>query len=177
MRSIFLPGALAALLAFLSPSAAAAHGWFATNPPLLSLSLGAAQIFDSHQEIFWGMEYRPAFRFCHFGPWLFFGSGKDNAFYAALGVLIDLELGHDWVLTPSFGGGYYDAENGMDLGFDAEFRSGIELTRRFRNGHRVGLAFSHLSNGSLSNRNPGTETLGLVYSFPFLSLFHSAPPP
>ena len=177
MRSIFLPAALAALLAVPPPCTRAAHEWFASDPPLLSLSLGAAQIFDSPQEIFWGMEYRPAFRFCHFGPWLFFGSGKDNAFYAALGVLIHLELGHDWVLTPSFGGGYYDAENGMDLGFDAEFRSGIELARRFRNGHRIGLAFSHLSNGSLSNRNPGTETLGLVYSFPFLSLFRSAPPP
>ena len=177
MRPLLLPGALAALLAFHPVSARAAHEWFASDPPLLSLSLGAAQIFDSHPEVFWGMEYRPAFRFCHFGPWLFFGSGKDNAFYAALGILVDLELGHNWVLTPSFGAGYYNAVNGMDLGFDAEFRSGIELARRFRNGHRIGLAFSHLSNGSLSNRNPGTETLGLVYSFPFLSLFHSAPPP
>jgi hypothetical protein len=149
-----------------------AHEWFAREPPLLSLSMGVSQILDSPQEPHWGAEYRPAYRFFHFGPWLFFGTGKNEEFYMAVGVLLNLELGRGWVLTPSFGGGYYNAEDGLDLGFDAEFRSGIELARRFRNGHRLGIAFSHLSNGALSERNPGTETFGLVYSFPLDALFH-----
>ena len=168
---------LAALLPFGVPGPAAARGWFAQDPPLLSLSLGAAQIFDDPQEAFWGVEYRPAFRFFRFGPWFFFGSGKNAAFYAAAGVLLNLELGRGWVLTPSFGGGYYNAEDGLDLGFDAEFRSGVELAKRFGNGHRLGLAFSHLSNGALSDRNPGTETLGLVYSLPLDALFRRRPDP
>ena len=154
---------------------AAAHEWFADDPPLFSLSAGAAQIFDSHQELYWGIEYRPAFRFFHLGPWLSFGTGKHHEFYAAAGVLLNLELGRGWVLAPSFGGGYYNAEDGLDLGFDAEFRSGVELAKRFGNGHRLGLAFSHLSNGALSDRNPGTETLGLSYSIPIDFLFRRAP--
>ena len=172
MRYWFLSLALPGLLAFCPLAAHATHEWFANDPPLLSLNAGAAQIFDSHLEAFWGVEYRPAFRFYRFGPWLFFGGGKNESFYAAVGVLINLELGHGWIFTPSFGGGYYNAEDGLDLGFDAEFRSGIELSKRFRNGHRFGFSFSHLSNGALSKRNPGTETLGLVYSFPLHGWLH-----
>ena len=158
-----------------NPPRTRAHEWFAEDPPLLNLSTGATQIFDSHQEIYWGLECRPALRFHHLGPWFSVGTGKNHEFYAAMGILLNLELGRNWVLTPSFGGGYYNASSGLDLGFDAEFRSGIELTKRFRNGHRLGLAFSHLSNGSLSDKNPGTETLGLVYSIPLDFLFRRAP--
>ena len=63
---------------------------------------------------------------------------------------------------------------GLSLGFDAEFRSAIELTKRFSNDHRLGLCFAHLSNGSLSDYNPGTETLGLFYSIPLDFLFRRA---
>ena len=175
MRRRILPVGLALLLVGGPLSAAAAHEWFAPDPPLFSLSTGAAQIFDSHQEVYWGLEYRPAFRFFHLGPWLFFGTGKSDEFYAAVGVLLNLELGRGWVLTPGFGGGYYNASSGLDLGFDAEFRTGVELAKRFPNGHRLGLSLAHLSNGSLSDKNPGTETLGLVYSIPLDFLFRRGP--
>ena len=154
---------------------ARAHARFADDPPLFSLSTGAAEIFDRRQELYWGIEYRPAFRLFHLGPWLSFGTGKHHEFYAAVGVLLNIELGRDWVLTPSFGGGYYNASSGLDLGFDAEFRTGIELAKRFRNGHRLGVSLAHLSNGSLSDKNPGTETLGLSYSIPLDFLFRRGP--
>ena len=153
---------------------AAAHEWFADDPPLLSLNTGVAEIFDSHQEIYWGVEYRPAFRFFQLGPWMFFGTGRRHGFYAAAGVLLNLELGRDWVLTPSFGGGYYNASSGLDLGFDAEFRTAVELAKRFRNGQRIGISLAHLSNGSLSDQNPGTETVGFSYSIPLDFLFRRA---
>ena len=172
MRSrSFLVLALAVPLLEAAP-ASAARDWFADDPPLLTLGTGAAQVLDSHQELFWGIEYRPAFRFCQLGPWLSFGSGKHHEFYAAVGVLLNVELGRGWVLTPSFGGGYYNASSGLDLGFDAEFRSGIELTKRFQNGQRLGINCAHLSNGSLSDKNPGTETLGVSYSIPLSILFN-----
>ena len=158
----------------LDPVPAAAHEWFADDPPLLSLSTGAAQIFDSHQELYWGIGYRPAFRFFHLGPWLSFCTGKHREFYAAAGVLLNLELGRGWVLSPSFGGGYYNASSGLDLGFDAEFRTAVELAKRFRNGQRLGLSLAHLSNGSLSDQNPGTETFGVTYSIPLDFLFRRA---
>ena len=149
----------------------AGHAWFAESPPLAVVGTGVAEIFDTHQEIYWNMEYRPAFRFYHIGPWLSFGTGKSHEFYAGLGLLIDFELGRDWVCTPSFGGGYYNAASGLDLGFDAEFRSGLELSKRFANGQRLGLAFSHISNGSLGRHNPGSETLGLNYVIPIGRIF------
>ena len=151
--------------------ASAAPAWFADNPPLLVAGTGAAGIFDPHQEIYWNLEYRPAFRCCHFGPWLSFGTGRNHEFYAAAGVLLDVELGRGWVFTPGFGGGYYNAASGLDLGFDAEFRSSLELSRRFRNGSRLGFVFAHVSNGSLGDKNPGSETLGLNCAVPLDRLF------
>ena len=154
---------------------AGAREWFADSPALLSLGVGVGQIFDSHQDFFWGVEYRPAFRAYHVGPYFLFGTGRNDEFYAAVGVLADVELGRGWVLTPSFAAGYYNAANGLDLGFDAEFRTAVELARRFGNGQRLGLCIAHLSNGSLSDHNPGTETLGLSYSIPIDFLFRRAP--
>ena len=185
MTRILLPGlshsrilplvALVACAAMVLPSAA--HDWFADDPPLLSLGAGAAEILDSHQELFWNIEYRPAVRFYHIGPWMSFGTGNNHEFYAAVGVLLNIEIGRGWVLTPSFGGGYYNSSSGIDLGFDAEFRSGVELSKRLPNGHRFGLNFAHLSNGSLSDKNPGTESLGIVYSIPLDFLFRSRATP
>ena len=157
---------LAVALASATLPALAEPESFAPDLPLVSLNIGAAQIFDPRMELFWGVEYRPAFRFLHLGPWLFFGTGKNAEFYASAGVLLDVQLGRNWLLTPSFGGGYYNASAGLDLGFNAQFRTGIEVAKRLKNGHRLGLAFTHLSNGSLSDKNPGTETLGLAYSIP-----------
>lgn len=161
-------------LLLLNPASAAAPR-FADGPPLVSLGVGVAQVFDNHQEFFWGVEYRPAFRLFHVGPWFLFGTGKNDEFYAAAGVLADVELGRGWVFTPSFGAGYYNASDGLDLGFDTQFRTAVELARRFGRGQRLGLCFAHLSNGSLSDTNPGTETLGISYSFPIDFFFRRAP--
>ena len=161
-------------LLLLNPASAAAPR-FADGPPLVSLGVGVAQVFDNHQEFFWGVEYRPAFRLFHVGPWLLFGTGKNDEFYAAAGVLADVELGRGWVFTPSFGAGYYNASDGLDLGFDIQFRTAVELARRFGRGQRLGLCFAHLSNGSLSDTNPGTETLSISYSFPIDFFFRRAP--
>ena len=164
---------LAALALGAGPAAAAPR--FVDSPPLLSLGVGMGQIFDDHQDFFWGIEYRPAFRVIHVGPYFLFGTGRNDEFYAAVGVLADVELGRGWVLTPSFAAGYYNASSGLDLGFDAEFRTAVELARRFGHGQRLGLCLAHLSNGSLSDHNPGTETLGVSYSFPLDFLFRRAP--
>ena len=142
------------------------HAVMPPEPPLLSVAAGAAGLFDRRQDFFWAVEYRPAFRLFHLGPWLLAGTGRNQEFYAAAGLLADLPLGKRWVLTPSFGGGYYHAEKGLDLGFDMQFRSAIELAWRFRGGQRLGISFAHLSNGSLGDFNPGTETLSIAVALP-----------
>lgn len=135
-------------------------------PASLVLGAGYYELFDSQQDFFWCFELRPSFRFYRLGTWLLFGNGEKQSYYASAGLLMDIPLGERWVLTPSFGGGYYHEGDGIDLGFDMEFRSAIELTCRFANGHRAGLALAHLSNGSLDHVNPGTETLQINWLIP-----------
>lgn len=158
----------------LAPAARGAHEWFLDDPPLLSLGAGIAGVLDTEQEFGVAIEYRPAFRFYHFGPWFQVARGTEQEAYASLGVLINLHLGHNWILTPSFGAGYYNDRTGLNLGFDTEFRSSLELSKRFANRQQLGLSFGHLSNGSLSSINPGTEILMLIYSFP-LDIFFRNP--
>jgi hypothetical protein len=70
------------------------------------------------------------------------------------------------VLTPSFGAGLYADGGGKELGHAVEFRSQIEIAYRFDNRARLGLAFSHISNASIGDKNPGVEVLNVYYSLP-----------
>ena len=44
-----------------------------------------------------------------------------------------------------------------DLGYELEFRSGIEIGYVFCNKSRLGVHFYHISNASLGRKNPGEE--------------------
>lgn len=69
--------------------------------------------------------------------------------------------------TPSFAVAAYEDGGGKDLGGVIEFRTGVELSYRFPNAHRLGVAYQHLSNAGIYDRNPGAENLLLTYSIPF----------
>jgi hypothetical protein len=71
------------------------------------------------------------------------------------------------VATPGFAAGLFHRGGGQNLGGPVEFRSSIELAYRFGDGSRLGLNLSHLSNGGFYDRNPGTESLVLVWSAAF----------
>jgi lipid A 3-O-deacylase len=132
----------------------------------LVLGIGYTEVFDSQNDIFWSLELRPSWRFYQIGTWFLFGNWEKDSYYASAGLLLDIPLGERWVLTPSFGAGYYNEGHGLELGLNMEFRSAIELTCRFSNGHRLGIALAHLSNGSLNEVNPGTETLQINWLIP-----------
>lgn len=173
---------LLAVLSIMLPTQllSAPADWFVPPQPRLTVGIGAAQIFDSKQELCWGLEYTSARQFYYLRPWILIGTGKNDEFYSAIGVQLDFKLPHNYVLTPSFGGGYYSAAEGLDLGYKIEFRTALTLAKQFKYGHRIGLSISHLSNGSLSDRNPGTESLMLHYSFPMdtlYNLFRKTTPP
>ncbi|WLD59455.1 acyloxyacyl hydrolase [Salinispirillum sp. LH 10-3-1] len=51
-----------------------------------------------------------------------------------------------------------------DLGFWLQFRSGVNLAYEFADQTRIGVGYHHLSNASLAEENPGTETLTITYS-------------
>ena len=65
----------------------------------------------------------------------------------------------------TFGGGIWDW-NDAELGHIVEFRSGLDLAYRKENGGRIGVEVHHLSNASLDENNPGTETFLFTYSIP-----------
>ena len=156
------------LLLALPALAAAADAERPAPTPNLVLSAGAADIFDSAPFACATVNYRPAFRlFDILGPDLLAGTGRHHEFYAAAGVFCDLPLVSRLLLVPSFGLGYYNsAAHGRDLGFDLQFCTSLQLAWRFAAGPRLGLTISHLSNGSLSDFNPGTETLTLSVTLP-----------
>lgn len=70
------------------------------------------------------------------------------------------------MLTPSFAVGAYEDGDGKDLGGTLEFRSAVELSYRLDDRARLGLAFDHISNASIYDDNPGTESLVLMYAIP-----------
>jgi len=71
------------------------------------------------------------------------------------------------VVTPSATVGLWEKGNGKDLGSWVEFKTGAEFAYRFDDHSRLGLAFHHISNAGQTRRNPGEESLELVWSIPF----------
>ena len=89
-----------------------------------------------------------------------------GAFYGYAGFGFDVNFGPNWVVTPTFAGGYWYRGDGLNLGSWWEFRSGAEFDYRFANRSRLGLAFYHMSNAGLTKQNPGEQALLLVYTVP-----------
>jgi len=87
-----------------------------------------------------------------------------DAVYLHGGLRVDAYLTERWRLSPFASLGFFDAGEGLDLGSALEFRSGAELSWRVLPGHRVGLSFYHLSNASIDERNPGSESIALTWS-------------
>jgi len=106
------------------------------------------------------LEYRSSLRLPRLFAGAFATTDRSVYLYGAFGF--DIPLGR-LVLTPSFGAGAYSRGRGKELGNVLEFRSQVELAWRFRGGSRLGLSVCHISNASLGERNPGTESLTLTY--------------
>ena len=98
----------------------------------------------------------------------FFGTDK-SAYYAYFGVTTDLYFSKCKciLITPSLAAGYYEDGDQIRLGHALEFRSGGELSYRFKNNVRIGLGAYHISNAGIGYRNPGSEQIVLRYHIPF----------
>lgn len=90
----------------------------------------------------------------------------NGGFYGYGGANWDLFLSESWVLSPNFMLGGYSQGDSKDLGHALEFRSGLELDYVFENDSRLGMTFNHISNASIGDKNPGAESLMLIYSHP-----------
>ena len=112
------------------------------------------------------VEYKSHLKYWYFRPLIGVSYTTNSQLYACLGFGLDFYPKSYLVISPTFAAGYYNKGNGKDLGFPIEFRTGIELSYRFKDLSRLGFHFSHTSNASLGNKNPGLETILLFYAFP-----------
>lgn len=100
-------------------------------------------------------------------PSIGFATTEIDASFFYVDIKKDFFLSSHWYVTPSFGVGIFNETSKFRLGHTLEFRSGMEAGYRFNNHYRLGLALFHLSNGGLSDENPGTEIVLFSLSIPF----------
>ena len=102
-------------------------------------------------------------------PLLGFLGTTENAFYGYFGLSTDLYFFDCkcFLLSPSFAVGAYEDGDQIRLGHTIEFRSGGDISYRFRNNVRVGVGIFHISNAGLGYRNPGSEQIIFKYHIPF----------
>jgi len=86
----------------------------------------------------------------------------EGALYGYGGFRFDLRLPQHWIVTVHTGAGWYEQGNSKDLGGSVEFRSGLEVARSLANGRQIGVGFYHLSNASLYEDNPGSNSFVLI---------------
>lgn len=140
-----------------------------SSPPYLTLAAGHVGVLDHGIEdpgvLKIEYRFRPGLRWSLAPAIGAAKSGNGSSF-----VFADLERdffpAKHWAVTPSFGIGSFSDGEDVRLGHSIEFRSGIQIAYQFENKWRVGVALFHLSNGGISDRNPGTEPMFLSLSFP-----------
>ena len=142
------------------------------EPAFISLGAGATGVIaDRKQGAAFNIEYRSDYELWKIRPFAGGFATSDASLYGYFGFLLDIYFGNRWVLTPNTAVGAYTGGDGEDLGHVIEFRSGFELAYRFDDRSRLGVAVHHLSNASIGDENPGTETALIYYSIPLNSLF------
>jgi hypothetical protein len=162
--------ALAALVA--SSAAAQVRLGSSGDPPRVALMGGAFDVkpdtsqATSRTAALIGGEYRFGDRLWFLAPFIGASGTSDGAFYGYFGFGFDINFGPHWVLTPNAAAGYFYRGGGTNLGSWWEFRTGAEIDYRFANLTRLGVAVHHMSNAGLTRRNPGEESVTLVYTVP-----------
>src|SRR5260221_3212714 len=143
------------------------------DPPHIAVGVGAFDITPSgsHKDSQTAGEFRGEYRFAD-TPWIlapFVGASvtTDGAAYGYFGLGFDVNFGPSWVLNPNAAAGVFERGSGTRLGSWWEFRTGAEFAYRFPDQSRLRLAVNHTSNAGLTKRNPGEQSVLLMYSVPW----------
>lgn len=92
---------------------------------------------------------------------------QEGDIFLGVGLQAQRELRSGWFIEASLMPGLFEeGTTANDLGSTLEFRSLIGVGRELRNGNRVSVALSHISNASIGDRNPGLNALSLRYHIP-----------
>lgn len=163
---------LVTVLVLAQPASAQLTFGSPSDPARLSLGIGAFDITpsSSHADAKTASEFRGEY---HFGDvlWIispFFGGSvtSDGAFYGYGGFGFDINFTPSIVFTPNAAAGFFERGSGTNLGSWFEFRTGAELAYRFDDMSRLGLSITHTSNAGLTKRNPGEQSLLVMFSIP-----------
>ena len=153
----------------------------AGDPDLISFSAGAFDFYDyedqaaelrieyrSGRKIF-GDEFGPVFR--GIGPIVGLMVNTDGGVFGYGGVYADFRIRDRVVVIPSAGLGGYREGDSRDLGGVFQFQLGLTAAYRFQDDSSLGVTFTHFSNASIHDSNPGVESLLLTYTIPMERLF------
>ncbi|MDT8440841.1 MAG: acyloxyacyl hydrolase [Desulfuromonadales bacterium] len=137
------------------------------DSPSVNVALGTVNLLDAHKKGYLGLEYRVQ----PLGDWqlrpvLATGWITDAAWHIAAGLKRDFRIDKGWTLTPGFSVLFFEDGDIVTLGSSIQFKSELEISYRFPGQNRLGLAFFHVSNGGLGDKNPGTEALVLSFGVP-----------
>lgn len=116
------------------------------------------------------MSFQSDYKLWIFKPQVGVMAAKDGDFYAFTGFVVDVYWGPHIVTTGSTAIGYYGG-GGYDLGSHFEFRNGLIVSWKFEDKSRLGVGFFHISNAGITDRNGGSESALLTYSYPLGHLF------
>ena len=78
--------------------------------------------------------------------------------------ILGRKTGHEPKIYPSFAPGYYEKGNGKDLGSVLEFKSEIKLGFDISESSEIGFSYSHISNNTWGDINPGADNQHLTFS-------------
>ena len=135
-----------------------------------SFSLGQFDVTDTVDSSEIRFEYLYANNFLinnyDLKPFLGVMRNGDNGKYIYSGLRKNIGISEKWFFTPSFALGYYDRGNSKDLGYNLEFRSQIEFSYKLKSS-RIGFNLNHISNASIGDTNPGTESATISLIRPF----------
>jgi lipid A 3-O-deacylase len=139
----------------------------------ITISGGRFDLHDSHERDLVQIDYdfdKTLFGspIGDFKPVIGFLRTGGDAKYGYAGVRLDYKvLDNSILISPSFTPGIYGKGDGKNLGHGLEFKSQVRVALNLTPTFNIGVAYSHISNASLGNINPGANnyTLGIQKNF------------
>ena len=160
-----LLGSLAAPAVFACSAASEDEAPHRADESGLRVSTGVIDFGKDYETAEVGIEHRFRTDWCRgLGPNVGAFLTADGSFYVYAGADQRINIGRSWFVDSITSIGFYEAGDGKDIGGALEFRSGIAVGRRLRDGSRLSFGFFHLSNTSYYRRNPGVNSLLLRWS-------------
>ncbi|HTY10019.1 MAG TPA: acyloxyacyl hydrolase [Bacteroidota bacterium] len=130
---------------------------------LVQFSAGMYDVRRQSATVEYQAEIYPAYTLGIFRTKASISATRTDDIFAGGGVALPIDLSSRVFLMPSFNAGLYKHGKGIELGYFVEFRSYLEIAWQCTRNSCIGISIYHVSNGSLSNTNPGLESLLTTY--------------